>query len=371
MTDAGALIPITILTGYLGSGKTTILNAYLATPNVPPTAVVINEFGDIGLDHLLVQKTTENLVLLENGCICCTVRDDLRATLVRLVEQSKQGEIPAFSRVIIETTGLADPVPIIHTLMNDLSLMLHYSIAQVLVTVDAVTGNGTLDRFAEGRKQAAFADRVLLTKSELCSSAGDLNGLKQRLFQLNPGMILTDKADMPTLASIFEADLFNPRAKVAVIDTWLQVEHCQGQHDHHHHHHDHDGPCDDSCVTFHQHDDHIRAFCILRDRPLPWSLVSSWLDRLIAKFGTDMLRVKGILNIAESPGRPLVVHGVQHLFHPPETLDRWPSDDHRSRVVFITHDIEMSVVAEALQDIEARHLLAGQAAGISESRTAG
>lgn len=366
MNDAAALIPITILTGYLGSGKTTLLNTYLATPDVPPTAVVINEFGDIGLDHLLVQKTTENLVLLENGCICCTVRDDLRATLVRLVEQSKRGDIPAFSRVIIETTGLADPVPIIHTLMNDLSLMLHYSIAQVLVTVDAVTGDSTLDRFAEGRKQAAFADRVLLTKSELCASAGALNGLKQRLFQLNPGMILTNKADLPAIGSILEADLFNPRTKGAVIDSWLQqVQHYQGQHDHHHHHHDHDGPCDDSCVVLHQHDDRIRTFCILRDRPLPWNLVSSWLDGLIAKFGTDMLRVKGILDVAESPGRPLVVHGVQHLFHPPETLDRWPSDDHRSRVVFITHDIEMSVVAEALQEAEAR------AAGISESRAAG
>jgi G3E family GTPase len=340
----GANIPVTVLTGFLGSGKTTILNAVITKPSMRGAAVIINEFGEIGLDHEFIESSNEELVLISNGCVCCTVRGDLVSTLSVLSEKSDRGEIPSLNRVFLETTGLADPAPILHTLMSEPSVTARYWLDNVVTTVDAVHAHSTLDKHAEAVKQVAVADRMLLTKSDL-TSPGDLAKLRDRLAAINPGAEIREviKGDADP-SDLIGSGRYDPESKTANVQEWLRAEEFEEHHDHHEHHH----------VDPNRHNDRIRAYCITRDHPISSEGFSAWLDMVSAMRGDDLLRVKGIVNITEHPSRPMVIHGVQHIFHPPEILDHWPSDDHRTRIVFITRDIDKEAIDDTLRVFERR-----------------
>jgi G3E family GTPase len=347
-------LPVSVLTGFLGSGKTTLLRRLLDHPAMDETAVIINEFGEIGLDHLLVEKADEDTILLNSGCLCCTVRGDLVETMRRLFKQRVQKEVPPFLRLVVETTGLADPAPILHSLMNDPLLSARFRLDGVIATVDAATGARTLDRHAESVKQAAVADRLLLTKCDIAAPEA-IAALKARLAALNPAAPLYEVADGAIEpARLFDAGLYNPATKSPDVQRWLKAEAYDeaAPHDHHYdhghgddHEHGHERP---QGHDVNRHGDHIRAFCVTYDRPLDWERFNDWLEMLITVYGADILRLKGLLNVA-GVDHPVVIHGVQHLFHPPARLAAWPDDDHRSRLVFITRDLDPALFDHTLR----------------------
>jgi len=352
-----SLIPVTLLTGFLGSGKTTVLNHVLKQPGMAATAVIVNEFGEIGIDHLLVEKATDDVVLLNSGCLCCTVRGDIVDTLLNLFVGRANGKIPDFVRVVIETTGLADPAPILHTLISDPLVAARYMLDGVVATVDAVNGAGTLDRQPEAVKQAAVADRLLLTKTDL-AAAGRAATLKARLAALNPGAPVISVAQGEVdPALLFNLGFYDPKTKSVDVQRWLRDEafeagneHQHHEHQHHEHQHGHGDGHEQPDVN--RHDDRIQAFCITRDRPISWAALSGWLDALATMRGDDLLRLKAIVALSDRPGEPVVVHGVQHLFHPPVLLKEWPSDDHRTRMVFITRDLPKEAIETTLAAFE-------------------
>lgn len=369
MSDAVSTqrFPVSVLTGFLGSGKTTLLQHLLHHPGMARTAVVINEFGEVGLDHLLVAKSTENMLVLDSGCVCCTVRGDLVDTLKDLFLQRVRGQIPEFDRVIVETTGLADPAPIIHTLMSDPLLAARFRLDGVIATVDAVHGAGQLDQHPESVKQAAVADRIVLTKTDAATPNTTL-ALCQRLAALNPAAPVIPAAfGAVDPATLFDAGLYNPETKSPDVARWLKEEayrseghgHHHHDHDHHdhghdhghghdHHHHEHGPECGPECGHDHdanRHDDHIRAFCMIVDERIPWDRFVDFMEALITVRGPDILRIKGILNVVETD-MPVVVHGVQHMFHPPVRLEEWPDDDRRSKLVFITRDVGQELIED-------------------------
>jgi len=308
-TDAP--IPVTVITGFLGSGKTTLLNRLLAHPDLADTAVLVNEFGEIGLDHLLVREVDENVVLLNAGCLCCTVRGDLVDTLRDLFLKRVRGEVPAFNRVAVETTGLADPAPIIHTLMTDPILGARYRFDGIVTTVDAVNGASQMDAQPEPVKQAAVADRLVLTKADIADESS-LDGMRARLAQLNPAapIFVADHGDVLPDA-LLDAGLFNTRDKIPDVERWLAAEaYPSPDSDDHEHDHHHDA---------NRHDDRIRAFCLIVDEPIAWDGFVTWIEMLLATRGENVLRVKGVLDV-EGVDQPVVVHGVQHVFHPPAAL---------------------------------------------------
>jgi len=340
-----APIPVTVITGFLGSGKTTLLNRLLAHPDLADTAVLVNEFGEIGLDHLLVREIDENVVLLNAGCLCCTVRGDLVETLRDLFLKRVRGEVPAFNRVAVETTGLADPAPIIHTLMSDPILGARYRFDGIVTTVDAVNGANQMDAQPEPVKQAAVADRLVLTKADIADDAL-LDGMRDRLAQLNPAapIFVADHGDVPPDA-LLDAGLFNTRDKIPDVERWLAAEAYapadsedhDHDHDHGHHHH----------PNANRHDDRIRAFCLTIDKPIAWDGFVTWVEMLLATKGEDVLRVKGVLDV-EGVDHPVVVHGVQHVFHPPAALPAWPEGKRGSRLVMITRDLGREAVEKTL-----------------------
>ena len=359
-TAAEERIPVTVLTGFLGSGKTTLLNKLLRRPELSDTAVIINEFGEIGLDHLLVEKSNEDgMVTLNSGCLCCTVRGDLVRTMSELFLKRSKGEVTPFKRMVVETTGLADPAPILHTLMTDPLLASRYRLDGVVTTVDGVNGGSTLDNHEEAIKQAAVADRLLLTKVDI-AEAPKLADLKHRLAHLNPGATaISISGGEIDPNKILNAGLYNPDTKTADVKRWLHEEayaedHHHG-HSHHHHGHDHGhdqghghghdhGHGEQDPHNVNRHDDRIKAFCMTFDEPMSWSTVAAAFDALVTYRGPDLLRMKGILNVKDTD-KPVVIHGVQHVFHPPATLEAWPEgDDRKSRVVFITRDIAESTI---------------------------
>lgn len=324
-------IPVSVLTGFLGSGKTTLLNALLKHPDMGETAVVINEFGEVGIDSLLVETATEDMVVMDSGCLCCTIRGDLIETLRDLIRRRWRGEVPSFQRLVIETTGLADPAPILHTLMTDPVISSRYRLDGVIATVDAAAGAATLDAQPEAVKQAAVADRLLLTKTDIAS--GD-DGLQERLRAINPAApILPIVQGAVDPADLFGSGLYDPNSKHPDVARWLAEEAYNGGHDHHGHHHD-----------LNRHDDRIRSFVIRVETPIVWDRFVEWIEALISTHGANLLRMKGILDVVEADG-PVAVHGVQHVFHPPAMLEAWPvGEEKASRIVIIARDLNKDPV---------------------------
>jgi G3E family GTPase len=320
------MTPVTVLTGFLGAGKTTVLNHLLRQPELARTAVLVNEFGEIGIDHLLVEKLDENTVLLNAGCLCCTVRGDLTRTLREMLPRARRDEI---SRIMIETTGLAEPAPILATLMTDPVVASAYRLDGVVTVIDAVAGETNLTERPEAMRQLAVADRIVLTKTDLA----DPRSLLTRIDTINPGApVIIARQGAIDPAAILNAGLFDPASKIPDVAGWLHAE------AHAHHHHD--------------HDERVTSFCLTFDRPLHWQGVGLWLEMLIQTRGKDILRIKGILNL-QGQDRPVAIHGVQHVLHPPALLSAWPDGDPRtSRIVFITQDLPRAVIEDGMRAFE-------------------
>jgi G3E family GTPase len=373
-----AVAKVSLLTGFLGSGKTTLLNALLRRPDMGRTAVLVNEFGEIGIDHDLIETVDEKSVLLSSGCICCSIQNDLSKALHDLWSRELRGEVQPIEHVLIETSGLADPAPVVHTLISDESLAKRYPLDAVVTTVDAVNGALQLDRYPESVKQAALADRLLVTKCDIADPTA-VEALEDALRDLNPGapILRTLNGGGIDPAALFDAGLYDPATKRIDVQRWLRDEailsHERMAHDHRHHdhgHHDHDRiPASDHGAVV-RHDARIGAFCLTRDEPLDWRAFVAWVQGLITRHGDSLLRVKGIANIAGEKG-PLVVHGVQHVFHQPVFLPAWPSRDRRSRIVVIARNLDRSVVAEPFEALPAgRRRVSATAAKTRRERTA-
>jgi G3E family GTPase len=327
-------IPVAVLTGFLGSGKTTLLNTWLRSPRLADAAVIVNEFGEVGIDHSLIAASNDNTIELSTGCLCCTVRGDLVETLRELAEKRARGEVRRFSRVLIETTGLADPVPVLQALIT-FPVARVYRLSRVITVVDAVQGLATIERNPEALKQVAVADDLVLSKTDLPTP--QLAALEQRLREVNPGAA----QQRSTEAELREGfDAYDPATKPEQVMDWLKAEAFEEAHGHGHaHHHD---------VNRHSKD--IGSFCLTYDEPLQWEHVAAWLDALVLAHAEDLLRVKGILDI-EGQAQPIVVQAVQRLFHPPARLSGWPAGERRSRIVFITRGLGRDFVAEVFDTI--------------------
>jgi G3E family GTPase len=331
-------IPLTIITGFLGSGKTTLLNALLRDPALTKTAVLVNEVGEIGLDHLFYEVVDGDTMLLAGGCLCCSVRGDLVSALENILRGIDNGKTTPFQRVVIETTGLADPASVLHVVMAHPYLVQRFRLDGLVTTVDAVNGNGTLDRHQEAVKQAAMADRIVLTKTDL-AAARDVESLRARLRMLNPAVAILDAAKGEAKAGVLlNAGLYDPVRKIPDVKRWLaQAAVEEAEHEHHHHDGEHEH-------HHHHHDDKIRTFSLVSDKPIAFSTIEMFLDLLRATHGPKLLRLKGIVQLAEEPEQPLVLHVVQHIVHPPVRLPAWPDEDHRSRLVCVTYDLDPAIV---------------------------
>lgn len=353
MALAGDKIPISILTGFLGSGKTTVLNRLVRHPDMAKALVIINEFGEIGLDHELVEGAIDDMVLLQSGCLCCTVRSDLIETLQSMVGKADRGEISRFDRVVIETTGLADPAPILQAFISETSLTRRFSLDGVIATVDAQAGEATLDRHIEAVKQAAVADRILLTKVDLVDES-QRAASERRLRALNPAapIIRTTADSIIDPALLFGVGLFDPSGKNPDVQRWIDEEKYANAGHGDEHHHDHEAHTH-AHHDVNRHDEHIHAVCLVFDDPIPGEVLDRWLSSLFLLRGPDLLRFKAIINVVELPG-PLIVHGVQHVIHPPVTLKSWPSDDRRTRMVFITYDVDETALRSSFQQFAAQ-----------------
>lgn len=336
-------IPITIITGFLGSGKSTVLGTLLRHPAMHKAAVIVNEFGEVGIDHALLADSTESMTLLPNGCLCCSVRTDLQDTLRELFIKRRAGEVIDFDRVFIETTGLADPVPIIHAIISDSMLAAHYRLDGVVTLVDAVNGNFALAHMPEAVKQVAVADRLVMTKTDLASTES-VGALQAQLRAVNPQarqLEAVHGALDPTELS----GLSFQRARIdgVALARWL-------------------GPVDTPAssgsgdrqeqLSASAHSTGITTFCVWFDAPFSWQSFSAIVQVLTSLRGPDLLRVKGLVHLREEAG-PVVVQGAQHLFHEPVTLESWPSDDRRSRLVFITRGLERDTVESLFRAIGA------------------
>lgn len=329
-------IPLTVLTGFLGAGKTSLLNRLVTDPALAETAVIINEFGEIGLDHLLVKPIRDGVVLLQSGCLCCTMRGDLVDALEQLLRDLDNGRA-VFRRVILETTGLADPAPVLQTAMAHPYLVMRYRLDGVITVVDAVSGDATLDAHVEAVKQVAVADRIVLSKTDLLDTPERRRGkdaLIARLHALNPAApILDAAADEATPARLLACGLYDPERKIPDVARWLAAE-AYAEASHHHQH------------DVNRHDERIRAFAFTADAAIPSAMLEMFLDLLRSVHGPGLLRLKGIVKLAETPASPMVIHGVQHILHPAVRLPRWPDGDERTRIVLITRDLDPEAVKQ-------------------------
>ncbi|MBT9370774.1 GTP-binding protein [Rhizobium sp. CSW-27] len=369
MALASDRIPVSILTGFLGAGKSTLLNRILRDPQAHDTAVIINEFGEVGIDNFLVETSGDTLLELSNGCLCCTVRGELVETLASLVDQIQTGRLKPIRRVVIETTGLADPAPVMQAVMGNPVIAQSFSLDGVVTVVDAVHGLSTLARHPEALRQVAVADRLVLTKKRLAAPDA-LSPLMRRLAELNPRAAVCDgDAEQAGTAALLVNGLYDPDSKIADVSRWLQEDHDHDHdhdhghrhddhdgHDHHDHHHgdahDHGHGHAPRGNHHHHHDvnrhgDYIRSFAIVHDRPIAPMAVEMFVDLLRSAHGEKLLRMKAIVQLADNPERPLVLHGVQSIFHPPERLPRWPDgSDRRTRMVLITQGLSEDFVTD-------------------------
>jgi G3E family GTPase len=314
--SSGWKTPVTLVTGFLGSGKTTLIARLLARPELGDTAVIVNELGEVGIDHHLLRRVDERTVLLDSGCVCCTLRGDLADELRDLDSRRARGEIPPFRRVVVETTGLADPAPIVYTLAAEPVVKHHFELDGIVVTVDAL--NGLVE--PESVKQAAVADVVVVTKTDMADPAR----VREQLRLLNPAAEVVEA----TFGDVDPARLLGRPAR------------------------------DPRDLAFEEdgHSGDIRPFCLLFGEPLDWTAFGIWLTMLLQARGADLLRVKGLLNVAGTAADdsgPLLLNGVQHVVHPPEHLDAWPDEDRRSRIVFIGRGLERAVVQRSLLAFDA------------------
>lgn len=324
-------IPVNVLTGFLGSGKTTLLRHLLTDPELANCAVLVNEFGEIGLDHHLIAAVHGDVVLMQSGCICCTIRGDLSQAIHGLYARRERGEV-GFVRLVIETTGLADPAPILSTIMHDPQIRHHFQLGRVITTVDAVNGAAHLQRQPESVKQAAVADSIVITKVDLADAA-DVNELEARLGRLNPAAQYWRSANaLPPPGSLMAKDTFERRTSALAIG---ELQDHESEHAAGYHHHDD-----------HRHDTSIRAFTLTFDDSIDWHAFAVWFTLLLHAHGSDVLRVKGMLKVAGAAG-PVVVNAVQHLVHPPVHLDAWPEDRQQSWLVFIVRDLQRADVARS------------------------
>jgi G3E family GTPase len=345
---APALIPVSVITGFLGAGKTTLLNTLLKDPFLSNACVVINEFGEVGIDHLLVEKSDESVVELSSGCLCCTIRGDLIDTLNSLLDRRSTGELKAFDRIVIETTGLADPAPVLHALMRDERLLARTRLEGVITLVDGFNGMATLDAHSEAVKQVAVADRIVLTKLDLLTGRegeDTLFAIIARLRKLNPSArLLTTHRGEATAERLFNTGLYDAARKSLDVQNWLSIEgveraeksaHSRQHHhdDHHHHHHD---------VS--RHDEHIRSFALRDERPISPQGLELFLELLTSYHGPNLLRMKGLVFVSDDPEKPVAIHGVQHVLHPPVRLASWPDGKRETRMVFIVKDIPKEAI---------------------------
>ncbi|QJR12497.1 P-loop guanosine triphosphatase YjiA [Usitatibacter rugosus] len=329
--SATTLTPVTVLTGFLGSGKSTLLNRVLHDTRYADTAVIVNEFGDIPIDHALVRRASENVVVLSGGCVCCRVAGDLVQALRDLHFKRAANEIPAFRRAVIETTGLADPAPLLATLVEMPVVAARYALSGVVTTVDGMHGASELDQHPEAVKQAAVADRLVITKADLADDA-TLDALEARLAALNPAAARIRARSGDVDASwLFDTGLHRHDGSRPDVTGWLGANEWR---------------------SFAQpssrgpHDERIRSFTWTAEAPVSWDALEAALETVLELRGDRILRLKGLVNVGDKG--PLVLHAVQHTLYPPAKLPDWPDNDRRTRLVFITRDLERGAIAPIL-----------------------
>ncbi|MCS0504750.1 CobW family GTP-binding protein [Ancylobacter mangrovi] len=341
-------IPITLLTGFLGSGKTTLVNALLADRRMRDTAVIVNEFGSVSVDHDLIRRGSEQYILNSSGCLCCAASSDIRASLYELHEDRRQGEIPAFRRVIIETTGLADPAPIVNSLipggapaiaLRDHVVARAFRLSRVVAAFDVQNGEETLGDHFECWKQLAFADQIVLTKTDLASAAG----WHHRLGEINPtASVIDGNAAGFDPVALIGASTYSAGDKPEDVLGWLAMENlAEPLAEHPVHHPNRHGPA-------------IEAMPLYHDEPLDPAAVDAFLEVLTSQPHTGLLRLKGLFALADDPSRPLVAHAVQHRLYPTHRLDYWPSMDVRSRVMVIGDNMPLKPIRELFQSLRPR-----------------
>ncbi len=325
MGDYRDLTPVNIITGFLGSGKTTLLQRLLRSRELSDVAVLVNEFGEVGLDHHLLQGVAESTLLLENGCLCCAVRGDLQKALRELLSRRTRGEVPHFRRVVIETSGLADPAPIAYTLLAEAVLRHHFRLSAIVTTVDAVNGAEQLGGFAEAIKQVSMADRIVVTKTDL-SDETSVGALRKAVRALNLSAQILDAAEVSGDAHrLLTDDIYDLEGKFREASLWT-AEETHGSH---------------------AHTTDVRSFAAIFDRPLDWTAFGVWASMLLHRHGADVLRLKGLLNVAGVP-TPVLMNGVQHIVHPPSHLEAWPDANRRSRLIFIVRGLQRARIERSL-----------------------
>jgi G3E family GTPase len=327
MTDYGDLTPVNIITGFLGSGKTTVLQRLLRSPELSDVAVLVNEFGEVGLDHHLLRNVAESTLVLENGCLCCAVRGDLQKALRDLLSRRMRGGVPDFRRVVIETSGLADPAPIAYTLLSEAVLRHHFRLSGIITTVDAVNATAQLDSFPESVKQVAMADRLVVTKADLCDELL-LNELRKRLRGVNSSAQMLQSTEIGDgLPQLLTDDIYNAAGKFREASYWTV------------------GTVDNP--PSHTHAADVHSFTAIFEKPLDWTAFGVWASMLLHRHGADVLRLKGLLNVDGVP-TPVLINGVQHIVHPPSHLEEWPDDDRRSRLIFIVRGLRRARIERSL-----------------------